>query len=77
MEKQDKEKETAPSRAAQDKLIYTNLFHKLEIKNGRIKLDDFSIKGVTGYEIKRESFEPKSLIELSLKINIKDFEIET
>jgi len=54
-----------------------NLLHKLKIKNGRIKLDDFSIKGVTGYEIKKDSVRPGSLTELTIKMKIKDSEIET
>lgn len=54
-----------------------DLLHKLEIKGRKIKLDDFSIKGVTGYEIKKDSVKPGSLTELTIKIKIKEFEIET
>ncbi len=57
--------------------MLNSLLHRLEIKGGKIKLDDFLIKGVTGYEIKKDSFKPGSLTELIIKIKIKDCEIDT
>ncbi|WP_017211823.1 hypothetical protein [Clostridium beijerinckii] len=59
------------------KLNVNSLFHTMEIKNGKIKLDNFPIKGVIGYEIKKDSVRPGSLTELTIKIKIRDFKIET
>lgn len=42
--------------------------HSLKIENGKIKLDDFSLKYVTGYEIKSSA---AGTTELILKIIVK------
>ena len=46
------------------------MVHKLEIKNRELSLDDFKLKGVTGYELKSSA--EHQLAELTLKLKVVD-----
>lgn len=50
------------------KVKANNSLHVLKIQEGKIELDGFSLKGVTGYEIKTSSDKPTA--ELVFKITV-------
>ncbi|MBV1817303.1 hypothetical protein KUA25_04420 [Bacteroidales bacterium MSK.15.36] len=43
--------------------------HKLTIKDGKVMLDDFKVKGVTKYELKKSSANSPAELLIALVVN--------